>query len=68
MARVLVFLLLGFQDLASEQFIARHAGLVSFEEVERSYRVIGLAFERLLGVPPGSVTLVDPATLRFWFG
>ncbi len=66
-ARVLVFLLLGYQNLATEQFLARHAGLISFEEVMRSYRAIGTAFERLLGVPPGSVVLLDEATLRFWF-
>ena len=67
-ARVLVFLLLGYQNLASEQFLARHAGLITFEEVMSSYRAIGTAFERLLGVAPGSIALLDEATLRFWFG
>ena len=26
------------------------------------------AFERILGIPPGSVTRVDEPTHRFWFG
>jgi len=37
------------------------------QRVERTIVVYTDAFERLLGVPPGSLTLVDDQTLREWF-
>jgi len=67
-ARVIVYLMQGYQELAGEQFLARQAGTISFEEVKRTYAAITEALERILGVPRGSVTLADEATLRFWFG
>jgi hypothetical protein len=67
-ARVLVYLLQGFQDLAIEQFLARQAGTISFEVVLRSTTALTEAFERILGVPHGSLTLMDDSTLHFWFG
>ncbi|SRR6266542_3264679 len=68
MARVIVYLIQGYQELAGEYFLARRAGTVSFEDVVRTYAVFTQAFERMLGIPPGSVTLMDEATLRYWFG
>jgi hypothetical protein len=67
-ARVLVSLMQGFGQQASDQFIARQAGTISFEEVVRSVAANTRAFERILGVPKGSLTLTDEPTLRFWFG
>ncbi len=67
-ARVLVSLMQGFQLLATDLFIARQAGTVSFEVVQRSVAANTEAFERILGVPRGSLTLTDEPTLRFWFG
>jgi AcrR family transcriptional regulator len=67
-ARVLVYLMQGYQELAGEQFLARQAGTIAFDEILRVYRAFTDAFERILGVPPGSVVLTDEATLRFWFG
>jgi AcrR family transcriptional regulator len=67
-ARVLVSLMQGFQDLAIEQFIARQAGTISFEVVRQTAAANTEAFERILGVPPGSLTLMDEQTLHFWFG
>lgn len=67
-ARVLVFLILGYQDLAGQQFLARHADTISFDEVKRTFAAVTEAFERLLGVPTGSVALSSEETLRFWFG
>jgi hypothetical protein len=58
----------GYQQLAGEQFLARQAGTISFDDVRRTYAAFTEAFERMLGVPKGSVTLTDEATLRFWFG
>ena len=66
-ARVLVALMEGFQQQASDQFIARQAGTITFEVVQRSVAANTQAFERILGVPAGSLTLTDEPTLRFWF-
>jgi AcrR family transcriptional regulator len=67
-ARSILYLMQGYQELASEQFLGRQAGTLSFEEVLKSNRAATEAFERVLGVPSRSVTLADEATLRFWFG
>ena len=67
-ARVILYLMQGYQELASEHFLGRQAGTVSYEQVLKSNRIATEAFERVLGIPPGSVTLADEATLRFWFG
>ena len=37
------------------------------QHVERTVAVYTDAFERVLGVPPGSLTLVDDQTLKEWF-
>jgi AcrR family transcriptional regulator len=67
-ARVVVYLMQGYQELAGEHFLGRQAGTISFEVVLRTYAAFTEAFERILGVPHGSVILVDESTLRFWFG
>jgi AcrR family transcriptional regulator len=64
MARVLMYLIQGYQELAGEHFLARQAGTISFEVVLRTYAAFTEAFERILGIPPGSVTLTDEPTLR----
>jgi hypothetical protein len=64
---VLVSVMLGFQQQANDLFLARQAGTVSFEEVQRSVAANTEAFERILGVPKGSLTLIDEPALRFWF-
>ncbi len=68
MAKVLASLMLGFQQQATDMFMARQAGAITFEVVQRSVAAHTEAFERILGVPKGSVTLTDEPTLRFWFG
>jgi hypothetical protein len=67
-ATVLVSLMEGFQQQAVDLFIARQGGTVSFEVVRRSVAANTEAFERILGVPKGSITLADEPTLHFWFG
>lgn len=67
-AAVLVSLMLGFQEQATHLFIARQAGTIPFEVVERTIAGFTQAFERILGIPTGSLTLQDQATLHFWFG
>ena len=68
MARVLVYLMQGYQELAGELFRDRQNGTVSFEVVLRTFAALTDAFERILTVPPGSVSLIDEPTLRYWFG
>jgi AcrR family transcriptional regulator len=67
-ATVLVSLMEGFQQQASNLLIARQTGTVTFEEVQRAVAANTEAFERILGVPRGSLTLASDSTLRFWFG
>jgi AcrR family transcriptional regulator len=67
-AAVLVSLMLGFQQKATDLFIARQSGAIPFEAVQRSVAAYTEAFDRILGIPKGSLTLTDDKTLRFWFG
>lgn len=67
-ARVIVTLLQGAQDLAVDLFFARQANAIPFDAVEGSFSAYTKAFERILGIVPGSVPLVDGPTLHEWFG
>jgi AcrR family transcriptional regulator len=67
-ARVLVALMLGANQEATDLFIARQAGRITFDDVERTLGAYAEAFERVLGVRPGSLTIADSATLRQWYG
>src|SRR5260370_207667 len=53
-ARVLVSLMQGFQLQATDLFIARQAGSIGFEVVQRAVAANTRAFERILGIPNGS--------------
>jgi AcrR family transcriptional regulator len=66
-AVVLVSLVLGLNEAATRLFLARQADAVSFEDVERALAAYAEAFERILGLPPGSWPATDAATLRYWF-
>ena len=68
LARVLISLLQGANEAAVELYVARRAGKVSFEAVERLLATYVEAFERLLGLSRGSLTLIDQAVLREWYG
>ena len=65
-AKVVVALLLGGQEDAADLFLARQAGTIPYEEVERHFAAFSEALGRVLGLP-GSLWLTDPATLRLWF-
>lgn len=67
-AAVLICLMEGYQELAGRQFLEREAGTITFDEVKRTHAAFTEAFERILGATPGTVTLADEETLRFWFG
>src|SRR6202140_880243 len=67
-ATVLMSIMLGFQEQATHLFVARQANPIPFEVVERPVAGYTAAYERILGIPKGSLTLTDRATLHFWFG
>jgi len=67
-ATVLLSIMLGFQEQATHLFVARQANTIPFEVVERTVAGYTAAYERILGIPKGSLTLTDRATLHFWFG
>ena len=67
-ARSVWSLMQGAQDTAAELFVARGTRTVPFEVVEATLAAYAEGFERIVGVPPGSIRLVDDATLRLWFG
>ena len=67
-AKVLVSLMLGYQQQATDLYVDRHAGSITFEVVQRAVAANTEAFERILGIPKGSLKLTDERTLRLWFG
>jgi len=66
-ARVLVSLIQAANQLATELFVARRAGTVTFDVVERAVTAYTEAYERILGAPSGSLAL-DSRMLQRWFG
>ncbi|HMJ80080.1 MAG TPA: TetR/AcrR family transcriptional regulator [Candidatus Dormibacteraeota bacterium] len=67
-ARVLISLLLGAQEHATDLYLARQAGRAPFELVEGALLAYPDAFERILGAPAGSLRWYDRAMLEEWFG
>jgi AcrR family transcriptional regulator len=66
-ARVLVSVIQGANEAATQLFIARQAGAVTFEEVERTLTGYQTAIERILGIQAGSFPIAEPDLLRRWF-
>jgi len=67
-ARVFVSLMLGANEAATDLFIAYQDGAVTFEEVKQTLEAFAEAFERILGVHPGSLEFANrSAVLREWF-
>ena len=67
-ARVLVALLRGLNDLAVRTFVERDESGASLAEVQAMLAAYIEAMERILGVPAGTLTLVDEDVLREWYG
>jgi len=67
-AKVMVILLLGFQDEATDLFIGRQRNSIGYDEVVRTFAGYSGVFERILGVPAGSIHRADETILRAWFG
>lgn len=66
-ASVLVALLQGASDGATQLFLARQASAVSLDEVRSSFAAYAEAYERILGLPAGSWLMLDEPTLLLWF-
>jgi AcrR family transcriptional regulator len=67
-ARIFLTLLLGFQEVATDLFIARQTGAIGLDAVRDTVASFNDAFERILGAPRGSIDLADEAVLQEWFG
>ena len=65
-ARVLVSLIQAANQLGTELFVASQAGNVTFETVERTLTAYSDAYERILGIPGGSLA-IDRSMLHLWF-
>jgi AcrR family transcriptional regulator len=65
-ARVLVSLMQGSSEVAGELYVARQAGTVTYDQVQRTLAAYTEAFERILGMPAGSMAIDEPM-LRLWF-
>jgi AcrR family transcriptional regulator len=66
--RVLVSLIQGLNETATELYVARQADRISFEDVERTLTTYVGAFEGVLGLPAASLMIGDTAVLREWYG
>ncbi len=66
-AGVVVSLIQGANEAAVDLYVGAHAGALDLENVERAFAAYTEALERILGVAPGSLTLIDHALLRTWF-
>jgi AcrR family transcriptional regulator len=66
-ARVFVSFLLSLNQSTTELYMDRQAGRISLEDVRRALDAQVEAMERVLGAPPGSLTLVDETVLHEWF-
>ncbi len=66
-AAVLVALMLGANEVATELFLARQARTVTFEAVVARIAAFTEAYERVLGLPAGAWVMLDDASLHLWF-
>ena len=66
-ARVVLSLILDTGDEAGQLYLARLAGEIEFDVVRQRFAAYETALERLLGVAPGELALIDEQMLRTWF-
>jgi AcrR family transcriptional regulator len=67
MARVVLALMMDTGDEAGQLYLARHAGRIGLEDVRRRLATYEAAIERLLGLAPASLHLIEEHTLETWF-
>jgi AcrR family transcriptional regulator len=66
LAPILIRLMQAFGDELSELFVLeRHEGTLA--AIERTVATFTLAVERVLGLPPGTLHLMDPGITRDWY-
>jgi AcrR family transcriptional regulator len=65
-SRVLVGLILDLNDALGELLLADESGIAALPAAEETVAAHTDALERVLGVPSGSLALVDTATLTTW--
>lgn len=66
-AGVVAALIQGTSDVATDLYIASHAGTIGLAEVESMFAAYTTALERILGLAPGGLHLVDPDMIQLWF-
>jgi AcrR family transcriptional regulator len=66
-AAILTAVFTGTADTIRRLMLDRQDDRATLEEVSRFMHAYQEAIERTLGLPSGSVTLIDPASLRTWF-
>lgn len=66
-AQVILTLLYAAGETAGRLFFARQAHEISVAEVRARLAAYATAIERILGVPPAWLQIVDDATLHEWF-
>jgi AcrR family transcriptional regulator len=66
-AVILTALFAGSTDAIRRLLLDRLDGRVPYEEVERFIHAYNEAIERILGLVPGSFTLIDHDSMRTWF-
>jgi AcrR family transcriptional regulator len=66
-AQVFVSLLMGMNEAAARLFVARQAKAIAFDEARQELTAYADGLERILGARPGSLAMVDEATLHLWF-
>jgi AcrR family transcriptional regulator len=67
MARVVLALILDTGDEAGELFMKRQADEVDLATVRRRFQTYQVALERVLGVPQGTLHLIEEETIETWF-
>ncbi len=66
-AAMLMALFYGSSDTLAELLFASREGRVAYDKVLRFMAAYDEAIERILGLRPGSITLVDDTSLHVWF-
>ncbi len=67
-ATLVAGLFTGSADVIFDLLEARLDGRIPFEEVQRFMHAYDEAVERILGLPEGSFTIIDDASMHTWFG
>jgi len=57
----------GANETAGRLYLAYGGGAATIDDVERTLQGYSIAFDRILGLPDGSLVVGDPAVLRQWF-